>query len=157
MQDQAARLQTTGIPAALLNSSLSPGRRGGRWRAAAEGELPIALSFARNGWRGRIQLIFAAGSFDFWRSTRRTAFRSGGVNSGQNTGSSLAAQTFSEFPLPHLRPARRERCGTTFGTAELRDPDKFVDDFSSGEFAVHVRDSAGRADEAGGRRAMEYI
>ena len=67
MQDQAAQLAQMGIPAAVLNSSLSEEKQNQVIRKAAEGEYPVALSFSGAAGAGGYHGLAATGPDRFLR------------------------------------------------------------------------------------------
>ena len=88
MQDQAAQLAQMGIPAAVLNSSLSDERAiQGDAAGAARARTGCSI-FLRSGWL--VATRWAGCSMSQWhfsRSMRHTASPSGDTNSVPNTGS----------------------------------------------------------------------
>ena len=87
MQDQVAQLAQMGIPAAVLNSSLTNEKQAEVVRKPPKA--PSACSiFPRNAWRGPIPSSGCnAYRSRFSPSTRRTAFPSGATSSARSTGS----------------------------------------------------------------------
>ena len=120
MQDQAAQLQTAGIPAAFLNSSLSPSAQRETLKRAQHGELRLLYLSPERLVRDDTLDWLDGSRWGFSPSTRRTASPNGDTNSGRNTGGcARCANGFPRLPLRRSRPARRERCGTIFWRSSI--------------------------------------
>ena len=132
MQDQVAQLGQMGIPAALLNSSIT---RSSSLRCDREALARASIGcfiFHRNDWRGRTRSNgCSACRFCFSRLTRRIAFRNGATSSGRNTASSAAcASIFRTVPSPPSRRAPRSMCGMTlFASSNCATPHKYIASF----------------------------